>query len=49
MQRKDIVGIMAAILSIAVVYMIVRDDKAQRVIKAIGDLFSGSIKAIIGS
>lgn len=49
MQRQDIVGIMAAILGIAVVYMIVRDDKAQRVIKAIGDLFSGSIKAIIGS
>lgn len=49
MDRNDLVGILAAILSIAVVYMIVRDDKAQRVIKAIGDLFSGSIKALIGS
>jgi hypothetical protein len=49
MKNSEIVGILAAILSIAVVYMIVRDDKAQRVIKAIGDLFSGSIKALIGS
>lgn len=48
MNYNEFVGILAAILSVAVVYMIVRDDKAQRVIKAIGDLFSGSIKAIIG-
>lgn len=49
MNTDEFVGILAAILSIAVVYMIVRDDKAQRVIRAIGDLFSGSIKALIGS
>lgn len=48
MNRNTFVGLLAAILSVAVVYMIVRDDKAQRVIRSIGDLFSGSVRAVIG-
>lgn len=48
MSAHGLVDIMAAILMVALVYMIVRDDRAQRVIRAVGDLFSGSIKAVIG-
>lgn len=48
MSYRAFVDILAAILMVALVTMIVRDDKAQRVIRAVGDLFSGSIKAIIG-
>jgi hypothetical protein len=47
MDTRAIVDIMASILIVAVVYMIVRDDKAQRVIKSVGDLFSGAIKAVV--
>lgn len=48
MRTDTLVEVLAAILIVAVVYMIVRDDKAQRVIRAIGDLFSGSVRSVIG-
>lgn len=48
MDGKTILDILTGILLVALAYMVVRDDRAQKAITAIGDLFSGSIKALYG-